>query len=264
MPKIQKYTGDSKLEHAYREIYNTYGVNVSVIEKKKGLLKFGRNDAVGTSSTTIMTLPSGISNETYVASNAITTISSDNSGDTQSVTIEGHTISGSDLTFVTQNVTLTGQTQASLGTALARATRAYNNGSTDFAGTIYVYETDTSTAGVPDTSSKVHLMVDSGFNQSEKASTSLSSTDYWIITSFYASVLQKTAVYIDAHLEIRLSGKVFRSSASIGVSSGNTGQLFFDPYILVPANSDVRIRATASTTGVSVSGGIQGYLALIV
>lgn len=270
MTGIRRYDVDGSplLASAIREIEKTYGDTVSVFDKGKSLLKFGRNEAVGASPATIMTLPAGVDNETYpnIASstNNITTISSSNNGDTVSMVVEGHTVSGGLLTFVVQSVTLTGQTQATLTTPLARATRAYNNSATDLVGTIYVYETDTSTSGVPDTPAKVRLMIPAGGNQSVKASTSISAVDYWIVTRTYAAVLEKTNVNADVRLEVRRASGVWRLQADLAASSGDFKEQNFDPYFIVPKNSDVRLRATASTTNVDVAGGIEGYLALVV
>ena len=131
---------DFLIKYAQRSILSDFSDRVSVFEKDKQLLKFGRNESVGTSEATIMTLPSGQSEETYVSSNIIDTISSNNSSDTQEVVIEGHTISGSDLTFSSQTATLNGQNKVTLSTPLARATRVYNNGSADLLGSVFVYE----------------------------------------------------------------------------------------------------------------------------
>ena len=112
---------DFWVSHAYNLIYDTYGDVVRV--KPKNLLKFGRNENVTTGECTIMELAGSETAETYVSTNAITHVISDdaNTGD---LYIEGHTISGSDLTFATQTVTLTGTTAKALTTPLARATRA--------------------------------------------------------------------------------------------------------------------------------------------
>jgi hypothetical protein len=204
-------------------------------------------------------------NETYVAdnTNSIDSISSSSGSDTEIVTIEGHTMSGGDKTFVSQTATLNGQTRVALGTALNRVTRCYHNGqsSTDLVGEIYIYENTTITTGKPDDTTKIHLTIDAGKNQSEKASTSLSSTDYWIITGMRCGVLKKTAAFVDCQLEVRLTGGVFREVVDIVAESGIDGIISFNPYIIAPANTDVRLRAVADAASTEVSGSIQGYLA---
>ncbi len=252
---------DPWIEHAKRVIFADDAVRVSLEAKDKDLLKFGRNQDLETAIATIMTLPDGIDNETYLSANSITTIISDSASDGEVVKVEGHTISGSDLTFVVQSVTLNGTTAVTLGTPLARCTRVFNDDSTDLTGTIYVTENDTFSSGVPNTDAGVHLMIRAGQNQSEKASTSISSVDYWVIESFYADMLTKASAFAEIDLEIRLSGKTFRQVADISCSDSHAGVFNFKPYLIVPPNSDVRLRGFSdSASGRDVSGGIEGVL----
>ena len=250
-----------RLRHAELFILDTYGHTVSIENKRKPLTKFGRNSDLGTSEETVW-LVGGT--ETYATDNDIISISSSDDTDTQSVVIEGHTVSGGNLTFVSQTVTMTGQTEKALTTPLYRATRLYNAGATNFAGTVYVYESDTVTDGVPQTASKIHIRTDGTNNQSLKCATSLSSVDYWIITHVSASVLRQTAAAADLKLQVRESGGVFRTLYPFSVHT-NSGvvQISFDPCLVVRPNSDIRLQATASTTSVQVEGAIHGYLASI-
>lgn len=253
------------MRHAIDNIESDYSHPVSVESKAKDLLKFGRSEQVHSSTkTTLMTLPAGTFNETYVSTNIITTISSSSASDTESVKVEGHTVDGSgNFTFVVQEITLTGQTQATLATPLARCSRIYNNGSNDLVGDIYVYQDDTSTAGVPDTDTKVHCEIRAGENNSEKCSTTISNNDYWIITGAYADVLEKTASNAEIIMEVRLKGKVFREYFEMSCSNTSGGTFRSAvPYIVVPPNSDVRLRALASANGTIVSGALFGVLAI--
>lgn len=251
---------DPWMEHAKEIIFADDAVNVSVESKNKDLIKFGRHDTVQIAATTVMTLPTGIYNETYVATDLITSIVSTSGSDTTTVVVEGHTISGTTLTFVTQTATLNGQTAVLLGTPIARATRAYASGAVDLIGVISVCETDTYTAGVPVTPAGVHLQIRAGENQSEKASTSLSSTDYWVVTSIRCDLLEKTAASVDVELQVRLPGKVWRKVNNITCSESKNGLLEFFPYIIIKPNSDIRLVAHASANGKSVTGSIHGVL----
>lgn len=246
-------------------IFDTFGDRVSVWEKKKTLLKFGKREDVGTSTATIAKLGAGELHETYVSTNAITTISSSDAGDTGAAKLEYHTVSGGVFTFGIQDVTLNGQNQVTLTTPCARVSRLYNDTSTDWVGDIYVYETDTATAGVPNTATKVHMVVPAGQNQTFKMATTISNTDYWIVTGGAASVNKKTSASVDFELQIRQANKVFRPAAIITLdsASGNNFEVFFDPPVIVPKNADVRVVATASTTAVAVSAWINGYLAKV-
>ena len=253
-------SADPWIEHAKQVILADDSVSVSLEAKNKDLLKFGRHLDVQTTLTTLMTLPTNIYNETYVAANSITSLISTSASDTTTVTIEGHTISGSDLTFVVQTATLTGQTVVTLSTALARATRIYANAAVDLIGVISVCEDDTYSSGVPQIPAGVHLQIRAGTNQSDKASTSISSVDYWIVTAVYADMLNKTAAFGEVDLEVRLEGGVFRTIADMGVSDSHSGRIEFKPYLIIPPNSDVRLRAAVGSNGKDVSGGIEGVL----
>jgi len=211
-----------------------------------------------------MTLPGSELHETYVAANTITHIASATAGDTEIVKLEGHTVDGSgDFTFVIQSVTLAGQTKTALGTPLARVTRCYNTGATDLVGAVYIAEDVTFTAGVPQTDTAIHAIVRAGKNQTEKCATTLSSVDYWIITHAYMDVLEKTAAFASTELQVREKGSVFLQKVAFAASSGTHTSFSFDPYLIAPANSDVRLVAVADGASTDVGGGIQGFLATV-
>ena len=255
---------DPWIQHAINVIKETYGDDTSLEAKNKDLLKFGRNKLVQTTKTTLMHLPVGTFNETYISSNLITTVSSSSTSDTEIVTIEGHTISGGVFTFVSQNATLNGQNQVTLGTALARVSRLINTGTTDLVGDIYVYQNDTDTNGVPDTDSLVHLIVDAGLNNSEKAATTISNTDYWLLTEFYGDCLEKTSTFGIIHLEIREAGGVFVNKIDNSCNDSNSSDHKFQPYLIVPKNADIRLRVSASANNKDFSGGIEGVLLKVI
>ena len=256
--------GDPFIQQAENVALSTYSDVINVQTKAKNLLKFGRNKLVNVTKSTLMTLPVGIDNETYLSSNLITQISSSSASDTGDIIVEGHTSSdGLTFTFSKQTVTLTGQTAVVLATPICRVSRVVNDGSSDLVGNIYVAQTDTLTAGVPDTDAKVHCIVEAGLNNSEKAATTTSSTDYWIITSFYADCLEKTATFGTVHLEVRESGKTFINKVDIAASTNSPGRHEFKPYLVVPKNSDIRMRISASAVNKDFSGGIDGMLASV-
>lgn len=261
----------SKVLQAEREILSTYGDVVSVENKAKSLLKFGRNANLGTSYETVWEYGG---DETYATTNAIDTVSSSSTSDTATVMyVEGHTVSGtgasSQFTFTTQTVNLNGQNKVTLSTPLARVSRAYVQ-SGSLAGDFYVYEDDTLSGGAPTTAAKVHLTVEgatSSHTQSFKAATTFSNSDYAIVTGGYAAVQKKTSATVDFVIEVAQPGGVFRPAGGrIALSSAgqSTVQIQFDPYVIVPKNSDVRIRAIASTTNVEVDASFQAYLAAVI
>lgn len=252
-----RYANDYWLTHALKVIQGTYGDVASVGRKNKDLLKFGHNESIGTTKADIARMPGTELHETYVNTNAITHIVS-SAADTQEMKIEGHTIDANgDFTFKVQTVTLTGVTHVALPTPLARVTRAYNNGTVALTGAITVSE------GTTPTDAQIHLLTAAGEQQSEKASTTISKNDYWILTSIYGDVLEKTSAFADITLEVREKGKIFRPVVTLSASNSGRGVHEFKPYHIVPANSDVRLVAAAGAAGTEVSGGIQGILAIV-
>jgi hypothetical protein len=255
------------LTHAINQIRSNYGDIVDFESKSKTILKFGRNLTVGTSFETVWELGG---DEVYSTTNDIDTISSSSGSDTEVMSVEGHTVSGTgadaQFTFVVQTVTLTGQTKATLATPLARVSRAYAVGSTALVGDVYIYEDGAITAGVPNDLATAHIKVlgSAGDNQSYKAATTISNQDYYVVTQFHGGAAkQGSAAVIDALLEIRTVGGLFLPKIELSVS--NTSGSFhvdLDPYIIVPKNSDIRVRAEATASS-EVDAGFNGYLAQV-
>ena len=260
----------SLLNHSKDVIFQSYGDKVSFSQKGKDLLKFGRNPSVGTTKCTIWYTGQDDSNETYAADNTnpIDTLSSSSASDTEVVRVEGHTMTGGNLTFVVQTATLNGQNKVTLTTALCRCTRiAHNNeSSTDLVGEIYAYEDTAISSGKPTDTTKIHVTVPAGENQSQKASTSVSSTDYWVVSSVTANYLEKSGANVtEVVLEKRPIGGVFAPViAPVSISTGESKEITFEPYIVLPKNSDIRLCATASANGQEISGEINGFLAKVV
>lgn len=255
------------IAYAEREILTQYGDVVSVARRSKSLLKFGQNDNVGTTELTIMDLQGTETEETYVSDNLIDRVVSDKVANTQTITIEGHTLSGGDLTFVIQTAVLTGQTPVVLTTPLARVSRVYVTGATPLVATsiVFVYEsTGGETLGVPDDDSTVHITMTDVHNQSVKAATSVSAVDYLLITSIYGDINKKTGSEIDLQFKSRVLGNIFRPHAPRSGDSAGTSSLSlpFMPYIIIPPNSDIIMTAKAGTISVSVSAGFEGIFAI--
>lgn len=255
---------DFDIDQAIRVIYEQYGGTVSVVDKKKNLLKFGARDSVGTGWETVMTAQGSETEETMLTANSIQTIVSSASGDNgKQLTLEYHTYSAGTLTFGTQNVTLdatNATTPVTLPTACARANRLYNIGSSALTGNIYVYESGTRT------DANTHISIPAGEQQSQKAQTAISGDDYWIITNVTGSVTEKTSAWAEFRLEVRLaSGTYWRPvTQSVAVSdSSGTIELLKRPFVIVPSNYDVRLAARTNSANVSIAGGFSGYLAKV-
>jgi hypothetical protein len=270
------------MNHALREIYSTYGHIASTTKKSKSLSKFGitRNADNGV-KTTIADFQGTVVNETFVTTNIIDHAISTSANDTGIITVEGHTIDGDgNLTFVVQDVTLTGQTKAALATPLARCTRAYVKDGTfaspsvDLQGVVSIYD-DTggqSAGGVPTVAAatKCRIRGDLGDNQSAKAATSISSTDYWIIREIHFGMRRGSgggsATVADCDIEVRRIGGVWRP-VGLEVNLKTTVNVFENvsvfPYVIVRPNSDVRAIITADVNDTIAEARIEGVLATV-
>lgn len=270
---------DFNVQMAEAEILDTYGDTVSVTAKKKSLHKFGSNETVGTSFETVAQFQGTTANETYVSTNIIDSVVSSSGSDTQTITIEGHTIDGSgNLTFVSQDATLTGQTEVTLTTPLARANRMFIAASGTFdspqavaVGVIAAYDNTAGiTSGVPNTAAATKCVIIAGDTQSQKCATSISSTDYLIVTDIEAHVGDGggSAAYVLVRLEKR---DVF--NGGVWVPVGNDIVVVLDttspdsarplPYLIVPKNHDVRVRAKTNANTADLHAEISGFLAAI-
>lgn len=266
MATIHENAGNTEywMLHALRTIEKLYGHAVSPYAKGEDLLSFGRNELVGTTKATLAHQPTGIVHETYVASNLINSIISTSTADGESVLVEGHTILGGVFTRVTQTITLNGRTKVALTTALARVDQVHNDSATELAGVVSVTETDTYTNGVPDTAALVHLQIGAGEQHSEKCATTTSDGEYWILQGFHGDTLEKTASFAEIHFECRLKGKVFIDLLMKGTTNGYGAVHNFNPYMIVPPNSDIRLAAIADGASTDISGAMHGVLASII
>lgn len=257
---------DGRLVQAEREIYNAFGQKVSVHQKAKSIIRFGKSATLAT--TGLQTVWTVGGNETYVSTNTIDSISSSAIGDTQEIYLEGHTVTGTGVnqkfTFVTQVVQLNGRTRVALPIPLARVSLAFNNNSVPLVGRVVVYENTALTNGVPTDVSKIHIDIPLGFQESFKAATTFSDADYCILTGGFGSVSSKSSGAADFYLEIREPGKVFRQVAGISATGAGPWQIDLDPAAIIPRNCDVRIRVETADNNLIVFGSFKGYLAKVV
>lgn len=253
---------DGRLVQAEREIEATFGEKVSVDRKAKSLIKFGKSASLSTGSLQTVWTVGG--NETYVNDNLIDSISSSNINDTQEIYLECHTVDvDGNFTFLTQTVNLNGQTRVALPVPVARVSMAYNNNGTEIQGRVAVYEDTTLTNGIPTDTSKIHIDIPLGLQESFKAATTFSSSDYYILTGGFGSVSLKQDGAADFYLELREKGKVFRQVAAVSASSSSPWYINLDPAVVIPKNADVRVRVETSANNVVVFTVFQGYLAKI-
>ena len=270
----------TEVRQAENVVFSTYGDVVSVEAKAKNLNKFGTNSTVGTTYETVAQFQGTTANETFVTTNLIDSIVSSSASDTtQTIAIEGHTIDVSgNLTFVVQGAVLNGQTEVTLTTPLARASRmvvkatgTFGTSPAALVGTVYVYDNTAGiTAGVPNTAAATKLLLEPDTVQSKKAATAISSIDYWFVTDFEAGIGNAggPANRVTFKLERRNisgGGPWMPVGREITIVVGQNGTRFeFTPLAIVPPNNDVRVVAKTDTSTAEVFAEVQGYLAKII
>tara|TARA_R110000782_G_scaffold218427_1_gene305773 strand:- start:7174 stop:8106 length:933 start_codon:yes stop_codon:yes gene_type:complete len=278
--QIEANMAGSEILQAQNVVLSTYGDKASVERKKKNLNKFGTNITIGTTYGTVAQFQGTTANETFVTTNIIDSVVSSSASDTtQTVTIEGHTIDVSgNLTFVVQDAVLNGQTEVTLTTPLARATRmvvkatgTFGTSPAALVGTVYVYDnTDGITAGVPNTAAATKILLQPDTTQTNKCATAISGTDYWFLTEVEAGIGNAAgpADRVTFKLErrdIKNGGPWVPVGREITVAVGNpSGQFYFQPLAIIPPNNDVRVVAKTNASTCEVFAEVQGYLALIV
>ncbi len=269
---------DNRLQHAINQIAREDGQSISVASKAKSLEKFGHSNVVDSSKFHEIWGLSDAGGPSRLATNGLTEIISDQGADTESIYMEGFTISGTDLTFITQTITLTGttgalltsatQTDGSAGVALSRCTRLINRGTSVLTGNVYVWDGSTDTTpGTPDDLTTVGAHILAGGQQTEQASTSTSSTDYFLVTEIDASVNRVQAAAVDVDFEIRdvSTGGVWlpvHVEVGLHTTGGTTFHSSLDPVLTIRPNHDIRmIASSSSATDTAVSASFAGYLA---
>lgn len=185
----------------------------------------------------------------------IDSISSSNDTDTQDYEIQGL---DEDWNLHVQTVTATGQTLKALDIPLVRVFRIKNVGSTDNAGTVYVFEgTDGVTAGVPDTTADVRAVMGAGNNQTLMAiyTVPTGKTAYMTNWRAYAAGANKTADF-DIYLKARPFGGVFQIKHHSSMNDGVQSELVteYNPYNKFSAKTDIEMRATVLDVGITAAG----------
>lgn len=237
---------------AIEEIRLTYGREVSVGLKRKTLNKFGRKIDGVLGQQTVWEVP--IANEVYLDANdnLITHLSSSSASDTLNVLFEGHYWDAGLLKFGTETVALTGQTPAALSRGYCRCSRLFITESS--VGDIWAHQNANITAGVPTDFTTVHNVIKGtdGRAQSYKGATTLSYRDWGILTTSHYGIARKQSGAMDFELDIRLEGSTaFRplfGQAELDTQGLTFFEQLYTPYVIIPANSDVRMVFDPSAT----------------
>lgn len=197
---------------------------------------------------------------TYSSTAAIDSISSTDAGDSVDIEVQGL---DSNYDLVTQTATLNGQTRVALTTSLIRVFRMKNVGSTDLAGTVVVYENDTTTGGLPDDATLIRGAITIGNNQTEMAVYTIPNGYSGYLRGFYVSIagVSRTAEYL-FKLKARPDGQVFQLKHKLSLDdavSTNIHHIYTDPQKF-SAKTDLVMTCdllTAAVTGASVIAGFD-------
>jgi hypothetical protein len=141
---------------------------------------------------------------------------------------------------------------------------AYNNNGVSLTGRVAVYQNTALTNGIPTDTSKIHIDIPLGLQESFKAATTFSDKDYFILTGGFGSVSFKKAGAVDFYIEIREAGKVFRQVAAISATNSSPWTVDLDPAVIIPKNCDIRVRVESGVNDTVVFTSFKGYLAKVV
>ena len=262
------------------QVRSDFGDNVSFFDKMKPLRKFGQtSNADADTRTTVAHFQGTVINETFATDNTITHVVSDSASDTGAILIEGHRLVGGSLDFVVQTPTLNGLTPVALDTPLCRATRGKDARTGSFAspvsggfvGNIAVYDSAASggvVSGVVQTAAATKMYIQAGVTQSEKCATAISNSDYWAIKAMYFGGGKGNASTVTAngYPEYRQDGGPWLPlEVEPVIRSGGDQDFFavFEPFLIVPRNSDFRFAAISNTNDSELYANVLGMLAKI-
>lgn len=201
-----------------------------------------------------------ITNYTFSSTADIDSISSSNNSDIQSIEIHGLDLNWDE---VTQTITLNGQTRKALTTNLIRVHRMINVGSLDIVGDVYCYVDGSTTGGVPDAAGDVRAIISNGNNQTEMAIYTIPNGKTGFLSTWYASLAQKTTQISDIELKIRPYGQVFQLKHRAIVEDGGSSHIKHDwviPEGPILEKSDIILMADTSKNDSAISGGFDVIL----
>ena len=252
MNKICNY-----FDFAIEEIQRTYGHRVTI--GRQALHKFGRNESAGTSEVDIISFGGDPVRST---TNSIDSFSSSNAADTQTLRVEGTTISGNNLTFSVQDIILTGQTRGVLATPLSRVTRIANVANTTRTlGSVYVYENTAISGGVPTDASKIGNQMTITSQSTQFSGTSVTSNNYFLMTNVYAYLQKKQAATANIILRQGQIPYIRREVHSGSVGTNRYMDHDFAPFIIIPPNSDITMTSISDSVGTDIVAGFHGFFA---
>jgi hypothetical protein len=217
--------------------------------------KFGNNPKVDTNTD-----PEDVWNQggtyTFLTSSAVLYASSSDGSDTVDINVQGL---DADWAVQEQSVTLTGTSQTAISGSWLRVFRAFNEDGTDLAGDVYIAETDDTTAGVPDTATKIKAKIDLADQQTLMAIYTVPDGYTAYMTRWYVAMAQSKSSYAIIKLQSRANSGVFRTRRRTGIEAGSTDyQEHLNPAIPFAAQTDLKIVVdTVGANDIDISGGFD-------
>lgn len=193
----------------------------------------------------------------YSTTANIDSLISTDASDTQSILILGL---NSEYNEITQNVTLTGQTRAALGTKLIRIYRMINEGSTDLSGVVSCYVNNAATsAGVVSDSANVRAIINNGNNQTLLGLYTVPAGKTAYMRDWYASLTAKKTAIAGIKIFARPFGQVFQLKHTSDINSAgssHTQHKYNDP-IPFKEKTDIEMRASTSVDSNGIAAGFD-------
>lgn len=241
------------------------GVSAGTIPGYSGIHKFGWNPDIGTGNLE----PIWDYSTDYVFTQntgSIYFISSSNNTDTQDIEILGLDENFAEKT-VTQ--TLNGSESLELSGSWTRVHRVKNMGATVLLGSVFIYEPDTTTAGVPDSGSVTIRAViiprvsHGGHNQSLMSIYTIPASKTGYMMKWYTSINRSSGAVTEREADMMLYtreyGGVFLVKDHIGLNNRGGGTFVYEyPIPLrLPEKTDIIIKSVVTSDNTVVSGGFD-------
>ncbi len=211
--------------------------------------KFGSNADVGTTYEPINTLTAPYN---YSTTATIYYISSSDNGDTQIYEIQGL---DENWNLQTLSVTAVGQTKTAINGKWLRIFRIKNLGSTNNAGSVYVYEDDTVTLGVPDTATKLRARIEIGLNQTQMAQYTVPKGHKVLITSLDVSVgKDDKEITVGLFAKDNNNGGIFLLKYEGEVYRDKHTKVYEKALLTFGEKVDIELQAKADVAGATLQG----------
>lgn len=158
---------------------------------------------------------------------------------------------------VLETVTLNGQNQVAFSGDFFRIFTVANSGSTDLNGDVYIAESDTLTAGVPDTDSKVKSFIPVGENITKNGmfTTPVGRSALFNMVRFTVGK-NESGLFLG---KLRQEGGVFQHIIELEIYQGNLAAPLVPP-VVIPEKADIEFSFIPDNGGVPVSVGFDMYL----